>query len=314
MAVEVGFRSEEAKQFPSMLVIDNSHRCNAACIHCPYSTTTGSKATDRKNPFMSMDIFKKVADEAAHYATLFRISSFGEPLMHPQFAEMIEYAKSAGNRNVSFNTNGSLLTRGVAERVLRAGVDVIEVSVDAFSKEKYEIVRRGLKFDVLMRNMHDLLDAREKMCLPTIVMISIIDQPEIRDELQRAVDYWTPRVDRVLVRKYLSFSGIMDTKKEKEPYYRKRLSCPYPWERMSVDIFGNIRLCIDDWLDKGIIGNIQQSTIHDLWVGEICQEWRKAHLAMDFSKVEKCRTCTDWRFHSWDINYLRGLEEVSKKK
>ena len=69
----------------------------------------------------------------------------GEPLLHPHMIEMIEYAKLKGAR-VWLNTNGSMFgptekLRHKLERVVRAGIDLIEFSMDAADPETYAILR-----------------------------------------------------------------------------------------------------------------------------------------------------------------------------
>src|SRR3712207_7006949 len=65
------------------------------------------------------------------YTTLFRskltLQGLGEPLLAPDFFEMVEYATARGIRT-GFNTNGTFLTRQAAERLVRAGVDWLHVS------------------------------------------------------------------------------------------------------------------------------------------------------------------------------------------
>lgn len=308
--INIGFRNENETKFPAMLIVNTCNVCNAKCVHCPQPKVIAGRSED-KFPLMVWDTFKKIADEAKDYETLFRFTAFGEPLLHPDAVRMVRYAKEEVDiKNVSLNTNGALLYEEVSEKLLDIGIDVIEVSLDAFKKGTYEKVRRGLNFDVVWKNTHKLVELRDKGSYKTKIFVSIINQPEVKDELDEFVKYWESKVDRVLVRKYLSFSKIMDTDKETEPYYSERIPCPYAWRRMSVGPFGNIRLCIDDWLDKGIIGNIKDTTIHEIWTGPICQEWRKAHLERKFYKIDKCSQCTDWKFHSWDLNYLKALEEV----
>jgi radical SAM protein with 4Fe4S-binding SPASM domain len=307
-----GFRSKDDELFPPMLIVNTTYLCNAKCLHCPHPTVIATRKYPER-PLMGRNIYLKVVTEASKYKTLFRFSAFGEPLTHPQAVEMVELAKEMGCQTVSLNTNGELLSADKSERLLRSSIDVIEISLDAFSEGVYRKVRCGLDFEKVQRNLHDLLELREKLGKnQTKVMVSFVEQPESSHEVKPFEEYWTPRVDRVLIRKFLSFSGIKETSKETQPYYRKRIPCPYAWRRMSVDPFGNIRLCIDDWLDKGIIGNVNENSIHELWTGKLCNEWRQAHLDGSYHKIEKCRTCTDWRFHSWELNYFKALEEIEK--
>jgi MoaA/NifB/PqqE/SkfB family radical SAM enzyme len=54
----------------------------------------------------------------------------GEPLLHPDFVELVRYAKSLGFFKVSMSTNGLLLTRTMVHELERAGLDSLQFSVD----------------------------------------------------------------------------------------------------------------------------------------------------------------------------------------
>ncbi len=77
---------------------------------------------------------------------------FIEPLLHPQFQEMLRYSKKKGLR-VDFNTNANSLTEEKAKAILESGLDKIVFSVDGVSAATYEKVRRGGNYDRVLRNI-----------------------------------------------------------------------------------------------------------------------------------------------------------------
>jgi MoaA/NifB/PqqE/SkfB family radical SAM enzyme len=54
----------------------------------------------------------------------------GEPLKHPDIAEVVRYAKSLGFRKVSMSSNGFLLSRQLLADLEGAGLDELQISVD----------------------------------------------------------------------------------------------------------------------------------------------------------------------------------------
>src|SRR4029079_10862488 len=79
------------------------------------------------------------------YGAWMRCTGGGEPMLHPKMVDMIEFAKARGAR-VWMNTNGSMfgpppVLRQKLERILRAGIDLIEFSMDAGDAETYALVR-----------------------------------------------------------------------------------------------------------------------------------------------------------------------------
>jgi len=111
---------------------------------------------------MNEDTFKIIADQCGEYGAWVRISGGGEPLLHPQAVELIEYAKKAGAR-VGLITNGSRFTEESSSRMLQANVDMIEFSVDAADPDDYTRVRKGLKWENLVANVKRMVELRNTM-------------------------------------------------------------------------------------------------------------------------------------------------------
>src|SRR4030042_1647517 len=97
---------EGAEEFPLMVVLSVTYVCNSRCPGCPYTNST-IRETYKDASFMPADLFKKIADECGKYGAYLRLSGGGEPLLHPQMVDLIEYAKSKGAK-IGLITNGSV--------------------------------------------------------------------------------------------------------------------------------------------------------------------------------------------------------------
>jgi len=58
---------------------------------------------------LNLQLYKKIIDECCEYDLQLTPQFFGEPLLHPQFIEMIKYAKLKGIDQIQFTTNAMLL-------------------------------------------------------------------------------------------------------------------------------------------------------------------------------------------------------------
>ena len=76
-------------------------------------------------------------------------TGIGEPLLHPQIDQFVCLAKQhlPNNAWVGIQTNGSLLTQPLAEKLINAGLDRICVSIDTDKPETFQDIRRGGKVD-----------------------------------------------------------------------------------------------------------------------------------------------------------------------
>lgn len=307
---------EGAEEFPLMVVLSMTYVCNAKCPQCPY-TQSNIRETYKDALFMSPDIFKKIADECGKYGSYMRLSGGGEPLLHPQMLDLIEYAKQAGAR-VGLITNGSLLTPDRADRLLKTGTDVIEVSVDAADPKTYAKIRIGLDFDRLVKHLRDAVRRRNEWKSPSSIVVSVVNQELIEGKVDEIVEFWKNIADNVIVRKYLTW-GIGDESwsADPTPYITDhRVPCPFPFERLNVDSRGDIMFCGYDIAGEtcSVFGNVMEKSIREIWQGDRFTQWRDLLLAGEYEKIEICSKCPDWRYRSWKYNYWNVLEHAEKTR
>ena len=137
-----------AEEFPLMIILSIIYPCNLGCPNCPYTDGNSDLRKfyhEKGGDLMPVKLWEKIALEAGPYQAWLRCTGGGEPMMHPQMCEMVEFAKKQGAR-IWMNTNGTMfgpspLGRGKLERVIAAGVDLIEFSMDAGDAEAYQQVR-----------------------------------------------------------------------------------------------------------------------------------------------------------------------------
>jgi len=82
---------------------------------------------------MSPEIFKRIADEVGKYNAWLRISGGGEPTLHPQFFELMKYAKDKGCK-LGIITNGSKLDTELSRKLLEIDVDMHDRILDSMHK------------------------------------------------------------------------------------------------------------------------------------------------------------------------------------
>ena len=138
----------DAPALPREIQVEVTGACNLRCRMClvryrpPLSRQEGS---------MSFERFRAIVDALPDLETV-TLQGLGEPLMAPDLFPMIEYASARGVR-VGFNTNATLLTRAVGQRLIDAALDWLCVSVDGATAATYESIRDGASFAKVRRNL-----------------------------------------------------------------------------------------------------------------------------------------------------------------
>ena len=241
--------------------------------------------------------------------------------MHPaDMAALIEYARSVGAK-VWLNTNGSLLPPAKVDRLLAAGLDQIEFSVDAADPETYAIVRAGLDWDVLLDTVRYMVAERNRRSARTNVVVSVINQDIVRDRMDDIVKFWlSVGVDEVIKRKFLTWGS--NTKidaghsADPTPYLDKTEGepCPYPFHRLNIDSRGKVEVCGFDITGRTNLGNVREQTIHEIWTGPMFEWWRGKHAAGQGGDIPLCRECPDWQYRSWTHNWEKVMRTAEGRR
>jgi radical SAM protein with 4Fe4S-binding SPASM domain len=160
---------------PRFIQIEPVGHCNLRCRMCPV------RYRDVSNALMAWDAYTGIVDALPELSEL-HLQGLGEPLLHPRFFDMVEYAVARGVK-VSVNTNLTLLTPAKAERAATCGLSAIFVSIDGATAQTYEWVRVDARFDMVERNMLRLLAALARHRSPTHVEVTAVVMRENVDEL-----------------------------------------------------------------------------------------------------------------------------------
>jgi len=307
----------EAAEFPMMLVLSFVYPCNAECPHCPY-TNSNIRDTYLDVPYMPEAVFKKIADEAGQYGAYLRISGGGEPMLHPQVIELLTYAKQVGCK-IGLITNGSAFTEKHALSLLEAGVDMIEFSVDACDAETYSVVRKGLKWDRLLRNAKRMIEIRNRIGSPSKIVASGVNQQGV--DIDAVEKFWRDEigVDNFIKRKFLTWGSntSLDGSRSADPTAyldTDNVPCPFIFERLNIDSRGNVMVCGYDIAANTSMGMVTELSIKDIWHDEGFRHYRDMHLANKGGEIPMCASCPDWKYRSWHHNYWKVVKGAEQQR
>jgi len=302
----------EAREFPMMVVLSFVYICNTKCPNCPYNNSEiRSKYKDAM--IMPKHIFKRIADECGEYESYLRISGGGEPMLHPQAVELMVYAKNKGAK-IGLITNGSKFTEENLTTLIGSSVDVIEFSADASDEKTYNRVRPGLSWTKLNRNVKLAVEIRNRLHTDTKIIASVINQKEVN--VKDAEEYWSEIVDKVQIRKYLTWGYNEDKSANSTPYLspEEHVPCPWLFERLNIDSRGDVTLCGEDIAFNEKFANIMESSIKEIWNGPEFTYFRERHLSGRGNDIPICEKCPDWQYRSWQYNYWKILQDAEKKR
>lgn len=145
---KVFFKKKNADIFPLDLPVqvdmEITQKCNLNCKHC--------FVTSKKTPFSetTFDVIKKLADEGV---IIFELIG-GEPLLVKEIFEIIDYLKKR-QKIVTISTNGTLINKGIAQKLFQNPPNKIFVSLDG-PREINDFIRGQGSFSRSIRGIKEL--------------------------------------------------------------------------------------------------------------------------------------------------------------
>ena len=304
--------------YPIELEIGLTNACNHRCIFCAVDYT--GYQPDR----ISGDILKDNLVELAPRGLKSIIyAGEGEPLLHREAPDIINYTKSLGI-DAALSTNGALLTPEISKECLKS-LTWIRFSVAGINASTYNKIQQGGPHDLekVLANMQEAVKVKKDQKLKTTLGVQLLLLPDNKDELVQmgkelkkiGVDYFTikpfsqhPQSQQILQVDYQEMLELEEKVKSLETesfkiYFRahamKKLECKRGYQHcwalpfmVYVDAKGNLWPCIVFMgKDELKYGNLNEETFCQIWEGSHRREIIKYFMEMDLEKNcrELCR-------------------------
>jgi len=141
-------RALASTDHPLLAHIIPIRRCNLACEYC-------NEFDDFSKPVPTETMFQRV-DKLADLGTAVITISGGEPLLHPELDDIIRRIRKRG-MIAGLITNGYLLVPERIERLNRAGLEWLQISIDNVNPE--DVSKKSLKvLDKKLENLAEYAD------------------------------------------------------------------------------------------------------------------------------------------------------------
>jgi MoaA/NifB/PqqE/SkfB family radical SAM enzyme len=254
----------------------------------------------RNHGLMEFELYKKIIDDICEFeekVKVIRLYKDGEPLLNPHFADMIKYAKQSGCcERVDTTTNASLLTHDLSDKIIAAGLDRINISIEGVNEQQYlDFSKYQLKYADLVENIRYFYEHKTNT-----EMIVKTNGDILTDEQKKYfLDTFGDITDGIFIESIMDCWPTFEQKKveinkERGIYgqeIREVLVCPYVFYSFAVNSDGTVSLCFLDWHRKLVIGDAKTEKITDLWNGEKLREFQKMFLRGERKSHCICGEC-----------------------
>lgn len=314
---------------PVVYNIETTNACNMRCEMCPRTTrmTRPIETIDKKlfikvvkqlEPF-SEDTWERwdefVLKEYGiprdgmgenHFflhiiPRVIQLHGYGDPLLDKN---MGEYVKLLSSRDFGsyFSCNPANINIDRTLEMFDNGLDYIKYSIESTDDELHKQVRgKASNFTDSYKQICELLEAKEKYGYETVVVITMLDlnRPNQKEDYQK------------LKEAFDSKDVYIYMKSEDQQWYRKDFHgtksvhwseiCRHPWMSMTIKSDGSAVMCMEDYDNEIILGNVNEERLYSIWNGDKYRQFRKDHF--DMTRGLKCT-------EECDMNLIGGSCEL----
>lgn len=293
---------------PDSIVLEITHRCNSRCAFCYYWKT-------EKGYEMDMDEINKAVSSLKRWLGHFQlVISGGEPLLRAtDVCELLSFLEKEKIGHL-LCTNAIALDEKLADRLLKAGLTDISISLNSLDKKEHD-ASRGIEgsFEKAIKAIQFLKD-RALVSLDTVIyqgnadgIVDIAkyarknrldsvyynlvqprkasaDGPVVWDEAEKARAVDSIRTLRKMKTSGYPISNTIKTLKDTEAVLlgrKNELGCLCGVRRFAVLPDGSVKLCAR----KSPVGNILEKKPETIWNGQSSDETRR--------QIKACKDACD---------------------
>lgn len=269
-------------EYPRLVSVETTSRCNAECPFCPYNV----KQRDKMN--MPQDLFLKIIEDCRQFP-LETLEPFlnGEPWVDPKISERLEHIKrTLPKTSISAYTNGyGLAPKRIDDLVAMGGIDKLVVSLNTLDAARYRSIM-GFDLERTLANMRYLTDPvrRNKAAREIVFRMTRMDDTTLAEQDAFAA-YCRELGVRCMIVGLFNYKGDIPS----------GLPVPgYPCEHITrLDILsdGKVTLCCQDHEGQYAWGDVRGQSVLDVYRGTVATRYRDMHRSGQRREIEPCGQC-----------------------
>ena len=296
-----GFRSQK----PVVYNIETTNACNMCCVMCPRTTMM-----TRPVETMSADLFKRIIEQlnffsegqwtawerfvAEQYGVVtgdmnenhfflliipkvIQLLGYGDPLLDENMPEHVKLLAQSGLFSY-FSCNPANIDIDKTVLMFENGLDYIKYSIESVKDSKHKEIRgTASDFSKSYQKICRLLDLKRRNGYKTVIIITMLNL----DRKEQADDF------KKLRAAFSDKDVYIYLKSEDQQWYRRNFHnsksvhwseiCKHPWMSMTVKSNGEVVMCMEDFNNEIILGDIRRESLHDIWSGTAYRQFRRDH-------------------------------------
>jgi len=293
------------KGMPISISFEPTTSCNLRCPECP----SGTRSFNRPTGMLDQNLFRSVIDQLAPTLSYLTFYFQGEPYLHPQFLEMVQYASHKGIYT-STSTNAHYLKEDTAKATVTSSLDRLIISIDGTSQDSYQSYRVGGSLGKVVEGTKSVIRWKKelKSKTPHVIFQFLVVKP---NEYQIPEVYSLANelgVDQVMLKtaQVYNFKQGSDLIPSQNRYSRYRRTndgsyeiknkllneCWKMWHSCVITWDGKVVPCCFDKDAHFVLGDLTKNSLKEIWTCDKYNQFRSS-LLRSRSEIEICKNCTE---------------------
>ena len=290
---------------PLSMSVEPTTSCNLRCPEC----VSGLQAFKRPTGMLDPAFYQLKIDKWKKHLVYLTLYFQGEPYLHPQFFDLVQYASSR-KIYTSTSTNAHFLNPENAKATVLSGLHRLIVSLDGTTQATYEKYRIGGNMNSVLEGIKTLVESKRKLNskTPYIILQFIVfrtNENEVEAVKRLGKDLG---VDSVQIKtaqltdykmgnplmpenaKYSRYKKMQDGTYEIKSKYSNR--CWRMWHAAVMSWDGQMLPCCFDKNAEYEMGNLKHQTLREIWNNPIYSKFRQK-LFSNRKSIDICQNCTE---------------------
>ena len=257
---------------PHFVELNITELCNRKCSFCPRA-----HGYPNLNLNMSIETAELIRDQAKGFVATLHIVGRGEPLLHPDFLNILKVFSK--DFKIRIMTNGDKLYKCITEihNILNLNSRRHRITICLYDDDD--------QYYSLKKLFKDFSD---------ISYYKTYDTGQATSDAQFNKKHWIT-----------NRTGSLYTATKSEP-------CYIPLNRMYIDWDGSTNLCCHDWTEKATYGNVYESTLPEIYKN-IINKYGKELIKGNRLCTKQCSNCDVSSFDPLKFVYKDWVEKQEKR-
>ncbi len=233
------------------------------------------------------------------------LGGFGDPLRHPEFRSILETLAASreagrGPHGLAVRTTGVDLDESLSGALVTCGVDILEVTMDAWTVELYGRLQSphdpaAASLEAIRANLDILGRVRqERGSVRPIVVPEFTKARQNVHEMDDFYDGWLRQQGAAAITGYCHYCGQMEDHSVITMTPPTRVACRRLGERCLILADGQVTMCDQDLRGQHTLGSLAEQDLGTIWHGAELSHIRQSHRANRFDSIAPCPACAEW--------------------